>query len=118
MFILTAGALIYIHLQFQIFDLAYQGRCKEVAVQKLVDDNSSAMYSIHRLKSASNLGVKLLGDSSHMQFMDGEHIVRLKTPVQTIEKIDLALAKPIEKKQSFLASILALRSQAEAKSIR
>ena len=54
--VVTFIALVYIHLQMQIVDLAYQGQAKEVKIKDLADQNGNTFYAISKLKSANHLG--------------------------------------------------------------
>ena len=76
---LTIVALIYINLQMQIFDLAYQGKIKEKSIRDLSDENGRIKYNILSLQSSNNLGVKLLKEQSGMRFLDNDNIVKLIT---------------------------------------
>ena len=80
MCVLTALALIYIHMQMQIIDLAYRGKSKENQIRKLVEQNGNISYTILTLKSANNLGYKMLAENSDMQFADQGDIIRIATP--------------------------------------
>ena len=115
MVVLTALSVIYINLQMQIFDLAYQAKRKEKEIHQLIDHNANFTYHILTLKSANHLGVTLLTDKSDMQFVDNRNIVNLQTAVL---KTEHALRPPkIEKKPNLLANLFSLKSQAEAKPI-
>ena len=120
MVFLTALSLIYIQLQVQIYDLGYQGEIKKTEAQRLTDDNGYAAYNVSRLKSANNLGVKLLTNNSKMQFLDNKHIVRLKAPVELLDGDYLAKAQMhrLAKKPNLLAGVFSLKSQAEAQPIK
>ena len=113
--VFTVLSLVYIELQVQIYELGYQGENKKTEVQKLTDNNSDVIYNICKLKSANNLGIKLLADNSNMRFLDNKHIVQLRTPV-LLEGSDLVKTQvgSLVKKPNLLASIFSLKSQAEA----
>lgn len=118
MAIVTMVSIIYINLQVQIYDFAYQVKRKEKDIRRLVDHNGNVTYSILKLKSANHLGVKLLAENSNMQFMDSRNIVKLEAHVAS--KKGQSQGTPgniqnIEKKPHVWASIFALKSQAEAK---
>ena len=109
----TFLSLIYIHMQMKIFDLAYQAKKREQLVRKLNEVHGNLTYNILKLKSAHNLGYKLLAENSNMQFLDNSQIVKIETPrlVKT-ESVALSAAK---RKANPILSFLSLRSQAEAK---
>ena len=115
MVIITILSVIYINLQVQIYDFAYQAKKKEKDIRRLVDHNGNMIYSILKLKSANHLGVKLLTENSNMQFMDSNNVVKLETHIPLKNEQRPAAAQNIEKKSNVLASIFSLRSQAEAK---
>lgn len=104
-------SLLYIQLQVQIFDLAYQGKSRELEMQRLSDENTAILYNISTLKSANHLGEKVLSQDSGMKFLDDEHVVKLMTPVHHPENLNL-VANP--DKKSFFADLFSLKSQAEA----
>ena len=85
--VITLMALIYIHLQMQIFDLAYQGKTREKRIQELADVNGAYTYQILSLKSSSYLGRQLLDDKSNLQFVGHDRIVTLATlPTRNINR--------------------------------
>ena len=112
---ITILAVIYINLQVQIYDFAYQAKKKEKDMRRLVDHNGNMTYSILKLKSANHLGVKLLTENSNMQFMDSNNVIKLETHIPIKKEQPPAAVENIEKKPNILASIFSLRSQAEAK---
>ena len=115
--LLTSLALIYTHLQMQIFELAYQGKVKEGKIHILRDENGAYTYKILTLKSSANLGVRLLEDKTGMQFLDNNQVVRIVT-TKKYAKQDTHLAQVnTAKRENPLLSLFSLRSQAEAKQI-
>ncbi|MDO8674525.1 MAG: hypothetical protein Q7K71_00200 [Candidatus Omnitrophota bacterium] len=73
----TVTALMYINMQTQIVDLAYQGKDKQTSVHKLLDTNGALTHQILALKSANNLGNRLLEKDSNMQFMGKDRVMTL-----------------------------------------
>ena len=118
MLFFTTVALVYIQMQVQIFDLAYQGMNKEKQIQKLIDDKSDVMYNICKLKSVNNLGVKLLQEDSDRQFLDRTDIVRIQSPEVETATPQIALSEQPGRRPNFFSSIFSLRSQAEARTIK
>lgn len=115
--VVTSLALVYIHLQMQIIDLAYQGQIKEKQIKELAEKNGNAFYKISKLKSANHLGGALLAKNSDMQFVSSDHIVVLMTPEEF-----LAAENSVEtqtglaaRKGNPLLSLLSFTVQAEAK---
>ncbi len=115
MVLLTALSVIYINLQMQIFDLAYQAKKKEKEIHRLMDQAANFTYHILTLKSANHLGVTLLTEKSDMQFVDNRNVVNLQTPVLKAEHGPQP--QKTEKKPNLLASLFSLKSQAEAKPV-
>ena len=114
----TIISLIYIQLQIQIFELAYQGKNKEEQLQKIIDVNDRVTYNILTLKSADHLGIKLLKENSKLQFLDQEYIVRLETPSQFLEDEVLVKSADSEKNTNIFLSLFSLKSKAEASAIK
>ena len=115
MVVITALSVIYINLQMQIFDLAYQAKRKEKEIHRLIDQTANFTYHILTLKSANHLGGALLSEKSDMQFVDNRNVVNLQAPVLKTEPA--AQPQKTEKKPNLLANLFSLRSQAEAKPI-
>jgi hypothetical protein len=78
--IVTILALTYIHMQMKIIELAYQGKVKESKVQRLKETNEQLTYDLLMKKSAANIGEVVLNDSSSMQFVDPNNVIRVATP--------------------------------------
>lgn len=113
---LTLGALVYINLQMQIVDLAYQGKKKEAEIRRLQDGIGHLSYNILTMKSASHLGDKLLKENSTMKFVDKKNIVTLQTkPSRSLIKKKSLTQK--EKKPNVLLSLFSLKSQAQAQAL-
>ena len=109
----TLLALVYIHMQMSIISLAYQGRNKEKTIRSLKEENGYLTYNILSLKSANNLGVKLLSKDSGMDFVDHQNIVVLNTTENSKKETAVNTDKT---KANFMVSLLSLGEQAEAKS--
>lgn len=115
-FLTTFLILVYIHLQMQIVDLAYQGQRKEARIKDLIDKNGSTFYAISKLKSANHLGAKLLSEHSGMQFAGGNDIIYVAANGDLIGNNDLEEALPAAQKPNILANLLSFATQAEARS--
>ena len=113
MVMLTSLSLIYIHMQMQIFDSAYQAKKREQFIKRLSEENGNLTYNILKLKSSHNLGNKLLSEKSDMKFMDHTQIVRLESPQPA--RVNTVVITAVEKKTNPILSFLSLKSQAEAK---
>ncbi len=119
MIFLTILSLVYIQLQVQIYDLAYQGKNREHQMRKLMDENSHVTYRICLLKSANHLGVKLLTEDSQMCFLDNRNVLQVKTSVPESQgTMGLASLPKSENPVRILQNIFSLKSQAEAKPVR
>ena len=118
--IFTILALVYTHLQVQIYRFGYQAELKKTELQKQGDVNGYLSENILRLKSANYLGVKLLGShSQQMKFVDHSHVITLKTPASSGgERISLRDSKKQGTWPNLLAGVFSLKSQAEAGSIK
>ncbi len=118
MLIVTAVSLVYVQLQIQIFDFAYQGKKREKAITHLLDTNSEVRSKICLLQSANHLGVKLLDENSKasLKFLSRDQIVQLSMPM--VSKIEQASTVKRDKNQNLLANFFLLKSQAEAEPIR
>jgi len=111
---MTALSLIYINMQMQILDLAYQGKDKEKIIRQLNEKNGNVEYTILKLKSTNYLGLKLLEDNSDMQFLGTANVVQIAAPRQESED-KVALISQSVKKSNPLLSFFSLKSQAEAR---
>ena len=108
---ITFVAIVYIHLQMQIVDLAYQGQAKEAKIKDLVDRNGNTFYAISKLKSANHLGGVLLSKDSKMQFAGREDIIML-AGAETASDAGRAQSPG---KSNALLSLLSFATQAEAR---
>ena len=109
----TVLALIYTHMQMEIFALAYQGKNKEKQITKIKETNGVLTYNILELKSSNHLGVKLLAENSRLKFRDPASVVELVTSKPVNEVKELQVAQTHKSPNSFLG-FLSLKSQAEA----
>lgn len=110
----TVVSIVYIHMQMQIFDLAYQGKTREKQIHRLTDTNGTITSDILTLKSANHLGDKFLADDTSMRFADQTRIVRLETPQPLGAESRLASVNPVRESLSFLGNFLSLTPRAEA----
>lgn len=108
-------SLVYIHLQMQIFDLAYQGKKKEKIIKNISEENGHINYQISCLKSAHHLGSKVLANNSEMQFADKESVVQLVTSERINDSLDVFNESLVKKKKNPLLSLLSIDLQKEAR---
>jgi len=116
--IITLVALIYVQLQVQIYEYAYNGKRKEVAFKELLDRKNNMMYNINGFESAQYLGSRLLSQDYNLQFAGKEQVVKLTVPMQLAESINPAFNRPENKRTNLLANLFTLKSQAEARPIK
>ncbi len=86
MAVVTVMALLYIHLQMNIYTLAYQGKKKEAHIEKLAESNAAVKNDILRLKSSDNIGRALLAKEKTYQFASRSNVIEVEAqgPVATI----------------------------------
>ena len=113
LFLGVGVALAYIHMQMQIFDLAYQGKKKEQAIVELTEKNGVLSYNILRLTSANHLGTNLLSGDSSLIFRDRNNVVQLVIAEPMSDQKKLSSIKE-NKKANSLLSFLPIRSAIEA----
>jgi len=113
----TFIALIYIHMQMKIIHLAYQGKNKEKTIRTLLEDNGYLTYKILIMKSASNLGIKLLSEKSKMDFVDPNNVMFMSAPEDTTEEVAVSADLQEQDKPNSFMSILSFGAQAEAQGL-
>ena len=112
----TVFCLVYIYMQMQIFDLAYQGKRKANTIAALMEENSMVKTDILEMKSSKSLGVKLLDDQASLQFRDQSKVIQLVTKPSEPLTDQVALS-PSPRKENPLLSLISFGSQAEAKTL-
>jgi len=112
---ITFCALVYIYMQMQIIDLAYQNTQKENQIRTYIEENGYIAYSISKLKSANHLGVKMLAKDSDMRFADPRNIIQVATSENGFDNEFMDQPDKISKKFSSLLSLLTSGTQAEAR---
>ena len=112
-FFFTVLALVYIHMQMQIFAMAYEGKKREKEIISLSERNGVLAYEILSLKSASNLGQKMLNQETSLRFRDNGNVVQLVT-TQAVPKTRTVIAAKPQKVNPIL-SFFNLRAEAEAR---
>ncbi|HBG60865.1 MAG: hypothetical protein A2306_09430 [Omnitrophica WOR_2 bacterium RIFOXYB2_FULL_38_16] len=115
MCLMTVLALIYIHIQMQITDFAYQGIKKDGRIKELIEENGNITYAVSTLKSANYLGLKMFNENSDMQYIDQDNIEQISTS-EELDDVKIAVKKAgFNKVPDQLLSLLSFGSQAEAK---
>jgi hypothetical protein len=116
MFFLTVLALIYIHLQTRIFDLAYQGKQRERQINDLTEQNGVMSCDIQRLKSSDHLGTNLLSAESTLKFLDSGKVLQIVTAKPEVQSKDILSSSKPRNPQAVLSFISARFSrEAQAK---
>ncbi|MCA9409221.1 MAG: hypothetical protein H6755_05235 [Candidatus Omnitrophica bacterium] len=113
-FFITFLAVVYTYLQMQIIDFAYQEKRKEQQVRKLIEVNGNITHAILNMKSASNIGGKVLTEESKLHFVDPNNIIKIITP-RGVEKFKESRAQTPEIRMGKWLSFLPFGSEAEAK---
>ncbi len=108
-------ALVYIHLQMQIIDLAYQGKDKEGQIKKLSEVNGQIAYQIYHLTSAHHIGSTILSDDQGMQFAKKDEIVQIVSAESILKDEDTAENQIVPQKGNPLISFLSSNFQREAR---
>ena len=116
--LITSIAIIYVQLQVQIYEYAYKGKKREIALKELLDRKSNTMYNINSLESIQYLGTRLLSSDYNLQFAGKEQVVKLAVPLQLAETINPEIKSPENQRTNFLVNLFSLKSQAEAKPIK
>ncbi len=103
MAVVTVMALLYIHLQMNIYALAYQGKKREVCIEKLSEHNSMVKNDILRLRSSDNIGRSLLGSEKDYRFASRRNVVEVESqgPVE-------AIAAQVQQGQGFFSRAMTL----------
>lgn len=109
---LTVISLVYIHLQMIIIDLAYRQQKKEDYVRQLIEKKGNLTYAILKMKSANNLGGKILTDASDMKFVSSENIITISS-LPVVDGAEFASNESTQT-QSFLSRLsFGLRAEAQ-----
>jgi hypothetical protein len=80
--VITVMAVLYIHLQMEIYTLAYQGKTKQMKIEKLAEQKMFVTNDILRLKSSENLGRELLMKEKEYSFASRKHVVEIESKGQ------------------------------------
>lgn len=112
--VLTLLSLIYIHMQIEIYDVAYAAKRREKELTEVSEYNAMVGYDILSLKSSNHLGVKLLSGDSSLKFRDNQSIVQLVT-AQPVSEAQGTAQEVKTSKMHALLSFLSLQAQAEAR---
>lgn len=108
---ITVFALLYVYQQTEIFLFAYEGQKKQVVLQDLLDKNSILRYNIARNASLIRIGNRI-SNNADFQMPDAYRLVKLAQPLDSLK-----VRQYIPKKESMIARIFGIKTQAEAKMI-
>ena len=78
MAVVTFMAVLYINLQMKIYSLAYQGRVREIKLEKLAENNVMVRNDILRLQSSDHIGRQLLAKEKSYSFAGKNHVVEVE----------------------------------------
>jgi len=109
---MTLIAIIYIHMQMQIYDLAYQGQEKKKQIQRISESNALTAYQILELKSVNHLGRRLLAQDQELRFRDNQSIVQLVT-ADAHSTREEPMAMPTFENDNFFLSFLTTKAEAQ-----
>jgi hypothetical protein len=101
--VVTIMALLYIHLQMNIYALAYQGKKRENRVEKLAEHNAMVKNDIMRLKSSSNIGRELLSKEKEYKFVSRNNVVEVES-----NGVVEVLASKVQEGQGFFGRVMTL----------
>ena len=107
----TLIALIYIHMQMQIYDLAYQAQEQKQRIQKISECNALTAYQILELKSVNHLGGRLLARDQQLRFRDNQSVIQLVT-ADAPASVEEAMTVPSDSKDNFFLSFLTPKAEA------
>ena len=118
MILSTSLAVVYIHMQMQIIQLAYIGKAKEKHIKKLIEQNDNLIHDILMVKSSSNLGTEMLSEKTKMQFAGPENIVKLQAPKGLLTEDKLVAQKQSQSYSDRILDFLSLGRHTEVLSER
>lgn len=110
----TVLALSYVHMQMQIFDLAYLGKDQERTIARLDQQKQFLTYNILSIKSAHNLGHEMLGEDAGMQFANLDNIVLISSDDPN-DDIQLGNTQLSAIKKNPFSTIFSFATRAEAR---
>ncbi|MFH1440832.1 MAG: hypothetical protein ABIH18_02155 [Candidatus Omnitrophota bacterium] len=108
---ITLFSLLYVYQQTEIFLLAYDGQKKQSILQDLLDKNTILRYNIARNVSLTRIGNKI-SNNVDFQMPDAYRLVKLSQPLDSLD-----VSQYVPKKESMIARIFGIKTQAEAKMI-
>jgi len=111
-FIVTAIALLYVHQQSRIFDLAYSSGKKQAVMKELLDTNNILRYNLNVISSLSYLDKKLFSKDADFEMPNGEQLVRLTSAQEQI-----GLTQELKKRNNLLAILFGTEKQAQAQTL-
>ena len=97
-------------MQVKIIDLAYQGKEKERQLKKLIDKNGHVSYNILTLKSANNIGEKLLSEKSKMHFVNPQDDILQVSPGATEDQAQNVTETALMRKANAFLNLLSLNA--------
>lgn len=113
--LVTVIALVYIHLQMQIYDLAYKGKGKEDCIRQLSESNATTAYHILELKSVNYLGDRLLAQDQQLRFRDNQNTVQLVTSDVIFGEEGPAAMVPQPRQDNSFLNLLTVKAEARTR---
>lgn len=110
-FFITCLCLLYVYQQTEIFRLAYVGQKKQVYCEDLLDKNSILRYNIKRNASLVHIASSV-SEGSDYEMPATYRLVRLAPSPE-----GLRLKEELPVRETILARIFGIRTQAEAKTV-
>lgn len=110
----TMLALMYIHLQMNIVALAYQGTHRQKAILSLSEENGALIYANLMLKSAHNIGGRMLAENTSMTFVDPKNVIEIATAKMAPESLSSISVTSEAPAENSLLNFLAFSTRAEA----
>ena len=83
----TLIAVVYTHLQLDIYDVAYQGQTHQKTLAALEDENRALKADVLELTSATRLGSSFFDEEDTWTFRDNERVQSFVI-VRTAEALD------------------------------
>ena len=113
--LVTVISLVYIGLQMQVVQLAYEAKDKENKIEKLEEQKQLITSKVLALKSSNHIGEAFLTKQSGLDFMNPENVIQIASDENIIIKKDATQLvqhkQPLRQLMDFFATV---ETQAEA----
>lgn len=105
MVVVTVLAVLYIHVQMNIYAMAYQGSSRQQKIDKLVEMNAIIKNDITRLQSSDHIGRSLLAKGKSYQFAGPDHVVEVASNHESLPEM---IASGAEVTGGFLSQVMTI----------